>query len=117
MNYNIPLVLEFVYNRLLNVHNENPNLDWMMDFKSSIDTIKSLANDYHNLLEIIALQKDLIIKTENISRIYKEENEQYQKLLEMYEQIDILNKKIQDNEKITAALMVTHAKPPTHNIS
>lgn len=36
--------LEFIYQRLVNVHGENPNTDYMLNFRRMIDSMRSLAS-------------------------------------------------------------------------
>lgn len=33
-------ILQWVYERMINIHNENPNVDYMLRFKKVIDSIK-----------------------------------------------------------------------------
>ena len=87
MNYNIPLILEFVYNRLLNVHNENSNLDWMGEFKSSIEHVKSIPKDYQNLLNIINEQNKIIHIQEQLMEIFQKNNNNKEKLINLYKDL------------------------------
>ena len=43
--------LQFIYNRLKEVHNENPNLDYMITFNNIIDYIRSSEKSFNDYME------------------------------------------------------------------